>query len=154
MTVQWLSTKNIDKLVEFEKKARATEPDVFLGEFDAAEFTKETLASLNNPQFALAKCLMCMDANENAIGRLDFSLVASFAFGGDLRAYVDWVYVLKNHRHKGVARLMFAHVEKHLAALGVHEYFLITAENQEAQRFYHGIPGAHIQSQGILTKKC
>ena len=153
MNVQMLSMENLDKLVEFEKNARLSEPDIFIGAFDSENFKNETLTSLKNLHFASAKCLMCADTDGNIIGRLDFTILSSFAFGGDLRSYVDWVYVLKNHRHKGVARFMFSHLEEYLKSLGINEYFLITAENQEAQSFYNGIKDAHIQNQAILTKK-
>ena len=153
MNIQMLSMENLDKLVEFEKNARLSEPDIFLDEFDGENFKNATLSSLKNSHFSLAKCIMCADIDGNIIGRVDFTILPSFAFGGALRAYVDWVYVLKEYRNKGVAQFLFRHMEEYLATSGIDEYFLITAENQEAQSFYNGIKDAHIQKQVTLTKK-
>ena len=153
MNIQILSSENLDKLVEFEQNARLSESDIFVEGFDSEKFRNETLSSLENPDFASAKCLMCADAHGNIIGRLDFTILPSLAFGGDMRAYVDWVYVLKERRHKGVARFLFKHFEEYLTELGINEYFLVTAENPEAQSFYTGIKDAQIQNQAILTKK-
>jgi len=154
MVVELLSVENFDKLAEFEKCARLSEPDVFLEELNCEKFKHETLAALQNPNYSLARCMLCAEGIEgNVIGRLDFSILSSFAFGGDMRAYIDWVYVLKEHRHKGVARFLFSHMEEYLTSIGINEYFLIAAENQEAQQFYRSIKDAHMQKQDILTNK-
>jgi len=152
MDVTLLSTLNLDKLVAFEKNARASEAEIFLDGFDEVQFRNETLNALENPNFTSARCLMCIDENGNSIGRLDFSIVSSFAFGGDLRAYVDWVYVLKEHRHRGIAQFLFKEMETYLTAQGIKEYFLIAAENNEAQSFYRSLENASIEKQDILTK--
>jgi len=151
--IELLSLKNLDKLVEFEKIARVSEPDIFLDELDSERFKNTTLAALQNPNFSSARCMLCIDEiDRNIVGRLDFSILSSFAFGGDLRVYIDWVYVLKEHRNKGIARLLFKHMEEYLISLSISEYFLIAAENQEAQKFYHSLKDAHIQKQDILTR--
>ena len=153
MNIMMLSALNLDKLVEFEKKARISEAEIFLEDFDEAKFAHETLNALESPHFASARCLMCADENGNVLGRLDFSMLSSLAFGGDLRAYVDWVYVLKEHRHKGVAQFLFKKMEAYLTAHDTNEYFLIAAENDEAQNFYRSLESANIEKQNILTKK-
>ena len=153
VVVHILSEKNLDKLIAFEKRARTSEPDVFTHEFDSEKFAKETLAAMQSPSFASTRCLICEDANGHVIGRIDFSIVSSFAFGGSIRAYVDWIYVLKECRNEGIAKLLFKRMEGHLAELGVNDYFLIAAENKEAQTFYHCMKGSHIQKQDVLTKK-
>jgi len=153
MVIELLSLENLDKLVEFEKMARVSEPDTFLDELDSEKFRNETFTALQNLNYSSARCMLCLDDTDgNIIGRLDFSILSSFAFGGDLRAYIDWVYVLKDYRHKGVARFLFKHMEEHLTLLGINEYFLIAAENQEAQSFYHSINDSRIQKQDILTR--
>ena len=154
MTIELLSLENVDKLVAFEQQARDTEPDVFFDALDSEQFRSETVAALQSHHFASARCMLCIDdIHGRAIGRLDFSILSSFAFGGDLRAYVDWIYVLKAHRHKGVAGLLFSRMEAYLASLKIDEYFLIAAENQEAQGFYRHLKDARIQKQDVLTKK-
>ena len=146
-----LSSANIDKLIDFEKKARLSEPEVFISDFDEQSFRASTLAALGSPRFASARCMMCVLEAE-VVGRLDFVMLPSLAFGGDLRAYVDWVYVLKGHRHKGIARFLFGEMEACLKAEGASEFFLAAAENEDAQRFYRSIHEATIKKQDVLTK--
>ena len=147
-----LSKENLDMLVEFEKNARVTEPDIFLEGFNEEVFKDETLNAIDNPIFSSARCLMCVDDDKGVVGRIDFSILSSFAFGGDLRVYVDWIYVLKECRHKGVAQFLFKEMEGYLAKLGINEYFLLTAENDEAQRFYKSLTDARIEKKDVLTK--
>ena len=152
MQAQLLTAQNLDMLITFEQTARATEPDVFLSEFDEASFRAGTLDALGDHHYASARCLMCVEDSGLVVGRLDFALLPSFAFGGELRAYVDWVYVLKEFRHRGVARFMFDKVEAYLSGYGITEFFLIAAQNPEAQRLYHGLQSAEIKQQDVLTR--
>ena len=148
-----LTEHNMEMLVEFEKEARVTEADIFIHGFDPEQFRAATLENIKNPNFASAKCLMYVDDNERVLGRLDFCLLPSFAFGGDIRAYVDWIYVLKKHRHKGIAQLLFSKMEEYLKQLGAGDYFLVVAENAEAQSFYNGLEKSRIEKQDILVKE-
>ena len=97
MDISFLTTSNIDLLIELERKARVSEPDIFISEFDEDKFSLQTLAALNNPLYASARCLMCVDEKTGVMGRLDFAVLPSLSFGGNLRVYVDWVYVLKEY---------------------------------------------------------
>jgi len=151
MKILTLTADNLDKLVEFEIQARATEGDVFLDKFDSESYTQRILSALSNPHYASATCMMCEDSGSDVIGRIDFALLPSFAFGGELRAYIDWLYVLKTHRHKGAARFLLDSVVSHLRKLGVSDYFLITADNPDAQRFYRKLEHTEISRHDILT---
>ena len=153
MDILTLSVETLDALVAFEKKTRLTEPEIFLDDLDEVHFRSATLTALKNPHYSSARCLMSIDANKNVTGRLDFSILSSFAFGGDLRVYVDWVYVLKEHRHKGIAQSLFNKMEDYLTDIGINEYFLIAAENDEAQSFYRNLENATIEKQDILTRR-
>ena len=142
----------IDMLARFEQEARISEPDIWLEDFDAEKFKEKTVAALKNPIFDSSQCMLC-DNNENRIiARVDFSIVSSLAFGGNLQAYVDWIYVLKEFRHQGVAQFLLLQMEKYIKNIGIHEYFLLTAENREAQRFYHNTEGVEIKNCEILRK--
>jgi len=147
-----LTSENIDMLVKFEQEARISEPDVFIEDFDADKFKKETLAALRNPVFVSSRCMLCNNEENQTIGRIDFSIVSSFSFGGNLQVYVDWIYVLKEFRHQGAARLLLSQMEAYIKNMGIFEYFLLTAENSEAQSFYHSIESAEIKTSEILRK--
>ena len=151
MTMQMLSLENVDILVKLEQDARMSEPDIFIEDFDAAKFKEGTEKALQNPLFAPARCMMCVNDEGRAVGRVDFSIVPSFSFGGgNLQAYVDWVYVLKEYRHRGVAQMLFTQMACYIKDISVSEYFLIMAENSEAQSFYRSIEGAEISNCDVL----
>ena len=153
MKCLFLDTQNLDKLVAFEVAARATEGDIFIDGFDPCVFEAQTLRALQDENYATTRCLLCLDESDNVIGRLDFALLPSFAFGGELRVYVDWVYVLVAFRHRGVAQLLFKEMEAYVKPMGVTEYFLLMAENDEAQRFYRHVPGGETVKHEVLTKQ-
>ena len=153
MNIVQLTDSNVDMLAEMERKARVSEPDVFFGKFDEVGFASKTLSALNDPAYASAACLMCVDDEHGAIGRLDYVLLPSYAFGGDVRVYVDWIYVLKEHRHRGIARVLFDAMEDQMRAKGIGEYFLTMAKNEEAQRFYRSFAGAKIENHDMLAKE-
>jgi ribosomal protein S18 acetylase RimI-like enzyme len=139
-------------LVKFEQESRISEPDVFIEDFDSDKFKEETLAALKNPVFISSRCMLCNSEENQTIGRIDFSIVSSFSFGGNLQVYVDWIYVLKEFRHQGAARLLLSQMEEYIKDMGIFEYFLLTAENSEAQSFYHSIEAAEIKDSEILRK--
>jgi len=152
LNIVMLTSENIDMLIKFEQEARISEPDVFLGGFDVDEFKEETLAALKNPVFNSSRCMLCNTDKAQTIGRIDFSIVSSFSFGGNLQVYVDWIYVIKEFRHKGIAQLLFSKMEAYIKDMGIFEYFLLTAENSEAQSFYHSVESAEIKNSEILRK--
>ena len=155
MNVVMLTSQNIDMidmLVKFEQEARISEPDIFLEDFDAEKFKEETLAALKNPIFNLSRCMLCNNKENRTIGRIDFSIVSSLAFGGNLQVYVDWIYVLKEFRHQGTAQFLISQMEEYIKSIGIDDYFLLTAENSEAQSFYHSIEAAEIKNCEILRK--
>jgi len=153
MNIQLLTIENLHLLVELEQTARISEPDIFVSDFNSATFEAETAKALNNPTFhPNAKCMMYIDENGKAVGRIDFTVVPSFSFGGNLQVYVDWVYVLKEFRHKGIAQLLFAAMEEYIKGIGIGDYFLIMAENSEADKFYRSIPKVEISNCNMLRK--
>lgn len=67
-------------------------------------------------------------------------------------AYVDWVYVLKAYRHRGIARLLFAEFEKDCLQNNIDQYYLIRATNEEANSFYENFEGAESDDAPVLRK--
>ena len=153
MKIEMLTSENIGILVDFEREARETEPDIWIDEFNAEDFKRDLLNAMKNHVYSAARCMMCLDDDSKVIGRIDFSIVSCFAFGGNLQVYVDWVYVLKDFRHKGAAQFLFAKMEEYIKKLGIDEYFLLTAENDEAQKFYKSVKGAEIENKEVLRKQ-
>lgn len=152
MNIRFLNKESLRTLVSFEKEARETEPGVLFGNFDEGEFYDKTLKALKDKSFSNAKTILCFQG-EKVVGRLDFSIISSFAFGGDKQLYVDWIYVLKEYRHKKIAQALFEEVEKYMKENNMDRYFLIAAENDEAKRLYHNMKDVKITRQEILEKQ-
>lgn len=151
MKIELLNEENLKALVDFEEEARVTEPGILYGDFYKEEFYNSTLKALKNPAFSSARTLLCWKGNK-IISRLDFCMVPSFAFSGDIRAYVDWIYVLKEYRHINAAKELFKFMEVFLKENSVSSYLLIEAENSEAIKFYGGISDAEHKRQPVLEK--
>ena len=67
-----------------------------------------------------------------------------------MKAYLDWVCVLKSYRHRGVAQALM----KELRIVLKEEYNVDTligliASNEEAQRFYKSLENSIIRDEGI-----
>ena len=67
-------------------------------------------------------------------------------------AYVDWIYVLPEYRHRGIAQQLFRKFERECAEMGIHQYFLIRATNPGADKFYHSFTGAALSDEPMLRK--
>jgi len=138
-------------LVKFEQDARTSEPDIFLEGFDVEKFTTDLKNALKNPNFDSARCIICI-IDEQIVGRIDFSIASSFSFGENSQVYVDWIYVLKEFRHQGVAQFLLSQMENYVKQMGINKYFLLMAENNEAQSFYRSLDSVEISSYDVLKK--
>ena len=152
MKIQMLNLENIGMLSQLEQDARVSEPDIFIDDFDICKFNEEMKKALTNPIYDSARCMICINDEGRAIGRIDFAIVPSFSFGGNLQVYIDWVYVLKEFRHRGVAQYLFSQMTEYIKDMGISEYFLLMAENSEAQSFYRNLDGADISNYHVLRK--
>ena len=70
-------------------------------------------------------------------------------FDGSTKAYLDWICVLKNYRHKGVAQKLMAELRKELGRRGIDTLIGLTASNDEAKSFYKSIPDSFMRDIGI-----
>ena len=85
------------------------------------------------------------------VGRIEFHFYGCMQDGSKM-AYVDWVYVLSNHRHKGIAQGLFQEFEKECIAFGIHQYYLIRSVKTEADRFYHAFSNVELTTEPLLRK--
>lgn len=134
ITIRYATPQEIDAICEFEKEARLTEPDIWMGEFNEDELrgklVNAELNKLENNAIVLAK------ENGKVIGRCDI-IISLSTVDFEKTGYIDWVYVLKENRGRGVGKELFQGAEMYFARRGVKSYYLFTAENEQAQEFYH-----------------
>ena len=98
----------IDDVIAFEHDLRREE-DFWGWEIDDA-YRKAVEDSFENPLFrASVSFLAYLDGK--VVGRIDACLIPSH-FDGSVKAYLDWICVLKSSRHMGIARALMAHLRK------------------------------------------
>ena len=132
-------------MVAFEKQLRAEE-DVWGWEIDDA-YIKSVTDSFDDPRFQNALSLLAY-IGEQVVGRIDVVRIPSY-FDGTVKAYLDWICVLKSARHKGVAQALMNEIRSRLKAEGIDTLIALTASNDEAQRFYKSVPDSSMHDIGI-----
>ncbi len=146
-----LNENYAQKLAEFEIEARITEKNTLFGEIDKIQYTRDIEERLSDPLFCNTYVVVALE-NDKIVGRCDFTIKGCFT-DGFRNAYVDWVYVLKEYRHFKVAQGLIKYMELFLKEHKIEEYFLITAHNEEAQRFYNSFDNFTKETDWILRKE-
>ena len=139
------TSDRIDDVVRFEQRLRAEE-DVWGWEIDEA-YRQRVRNSFDDPMFDDAVSLLAY-AEEQVVGRIDACMLHS-RFDGTVRAYLDWICVLKSCRHGAVAQALLAALRKELKARGIESMVAVTAANEEAQRFYKAVPDSEMRDTAI-----
>ena len=136
----------IDDVIAFEHDLRREE-DFWGWEIDDA-YRKSVEDSFENPLFrASVSFLAYLDGK--VVGRIDACLIPSH-FDGSVKAYLDWICVLKSRRHMGVAQALVAHLRKVLKeTYHVDTLIGLIAANEDAHRFYRSLENALIRDEGI-----
>ncbi len=146
MNIEPYTSERIDDVIRFEKDLRKEEN--FWGwEIDDA-YIQSVKQSFQDERFRSSVSLLAY-MDEKVVGRIDSTLICSH-FDGSIKAYLDWICVLKSYRHKGAAQALMAQLRKVLyTQYRVNTLIGLIAGNPEAQRFYHGMERAMIRDQGI-----
>ena len=143
--IELYTKERIPDVLAFEKQLRAEE-DVWGWEIDDA-YIKSVMDSFDDPRFQNALSLLAY-IGEQVVGRIDVVRIPSY-FDGTVKAYLDWICVLKSARHKGVAQALMNEIRSRLKAEGIDTLIALTASNDEAQRFYKSVPDSSMHDIGI-----
>ena len=135
----------ISDVVQFEKALREEE-DFWGWEIDEAYLTKVT-DSFDDNSFHDSVSLLAYDGDK-VVGRIDSAMIKSH-FDGSVKAYLDWICVIRSYRHKGVAQALLDSLRKKLKERNVDTLIALTASNEEAQRFYRSVPDSVMRDTGI-----
>ena len=135
----------IEDVLEFERNLRKEE-DFWGWEIDE-DYIRSVRSSFEDPAFANSISLLAYQENR-VVGRIDCALIPSH-FDGSVKAYLDWICVLKSARHHGVAQELMQALREELGRRGIDTLIGLTAENEEAQRFYKNVKDARMKDIGI-----
>ena len=137
--------REIPDVLAFERQLREEE-DVWGWEIDG-KYVRDVTASFGDRRFDNSLSLLAY-RDGSVIGRIDAVLIPSH-FDGSVKAYLDWICVLKSCRHRGAAQALLSALRERLKALGVDTLIALTASNEEAQRFYRAVPDSVMRDTGI-----
>ena len=137
--------ERIKDVVDFERRLR--EEEDFWGWNIDDTYIASVRQSFQDPRFANALSLLAYRDGQ-VVGRIDATLICTH-FDGSVKAYLDWICVLKSQRHRGTAQALMAGLRRRLKEAGADTLIGLIAANPEAQRFYRSLEGAKIQDEGI-----
>lgn len=137
--------EKIPDVLQFEKDLRKEE-DFWNWSIDES-YVQSVTKSFESEMFDNSISLLAY-AGEKVVGRIDSSIIASH-FDGSIKAYLDWICVIKSYRHRGIAQLLMTKLREELKEKGVETLVGLIAANEEAQRFYRSLPDALIRDEGI-----
>lgn len=137
--------EKIPDVLQFEKDLRKEE-DFWNWSIDES-YVQSVTKSFESGMFDNSISLLAY-AGEKVVGRIDSSIIASH-FDGSIKAYLDWICVIKSYRHHGIAQLLMTKLREELKKKGVETLVGLIAANEEAQRFYRSLPDALIRDEGI-----
>ena len=145
MKIIRFTEKELPDVLDFEKRLREEE-DVWGWDIDDA-YIKSVKDSFADKRFDDSVSLLAYDGGK-VVGRIDSCILPS-RFDGSVKAYLDWICVVKSSRHKGVAQALLDELKKELRAKSIDTLIALTASNDEAQSFYKSIPNSEMHDVGI-----
>ena len=137
--------ERVEDVLAFERSLR--EEENFWGWEIDEKYISAVEKSFSDPRFANSLSLLAY-ADGRVVGRIDSTLICS-RFDGSIKAYLDWICVLKSQRHLGAAQALMAELRRRLREAGADTLIGLIAGNPGAQRFYRALEGAKIQDEGI-----
>ena len=147
MEFKKLNGDTVEAYIAYLKRAMAEAPDMMTAESVDADGIR---ARVCDPFYQRTPSILAIHHGQ-VVGRIEYHFYGCLQDGYRM-AYVDWLYVLREYRHQGIAQGLFRELEKTCRENGIDQYYLIRAENQEADRFYQAFPDAQLSREPILRK--
>lgn len=147
MIFERLKQDNVEDYIAYLKIAMSEEPDNMTAEKVDEMGIK---SRISDPFFNRTISILAKE-NGIVVGRIEYHFYGCMQDGCKM-AYVDWVYVLKAYRHKGIAQMLFEEFERDCAQNNIDQYYLIRATNEEASRFYNHFQGVQLSEVPLLRK--
>lgn len=145
LEIKEYTKERIPDVLAFEEALRQEED--WGWEIDEA-YRESVERSFEDQRFQNSLSFLAYDG-EAVVGRIDASLICSH-FDGSIKAYLDWVCVLKRARHQGAAQALLKTLRKELRERYQIKLLIgLIAGNPEAQSFYRSCENALIRDEGI-----
>ncbi|MCM1989144.1 GNAT family N-acetyltransferase [Oceanirhabdus seepicola] len=134
INIRIMRADDIDMLCDFEENARITEPEIWMDDFNKEDY-RAKLLSLDIDNMRNYKIFIALE-NNKIVGRCDVMLMTSL-MDFYKSAYIDWIYIQKDKRGLGIAHDLVSKIETYLIDEDYKYYYLFTASNDQAKKFYH-----------------
>ena len=147
MVFEVLTKDNVEEYIDYLKIAMSEEPNLMFADTVDEKGIKNRV---NEPFFCKTTSILAK-IDDKVVGRIEYHFYGCIQDGHKM-AYVDWVYVLKSYRHRGIAQQLFTEFEKDCVKNDINQYYLIRAKNDEADRFYTNFANVELMDSPILRK--
>lgn len=145
ITIKQFEKEDIEDVIQFELDLRKEED--FWGWEINEQYRKDVLNSFEHPNYKNAISFLAY-VDGKVVGRIDASLIPTH-FDGSMKAYLDWICVLKSYRHHQVAQKLMEQLRSECKQRGITTLIGLIASNEEAQRFYRNLADSEIRDEGI-----
>ena len=134
----------IEDVIQFENDLRINED--WGWEIDEDYINKVTV-SFEDDSFSDSVSLLAY-VDDKVIGRIDSSMIRSH-FDGSVKAYLDWICVLKEYRHNGIAQKLLNELKMILKEKGIDTLIALADSSRDAQKFYSRIEDSVMKDTGV-----
>jgi len=145
MEIKQYTKELIPDVLRFEQELRIEE-NSWGWEIDE-EYIAAVTSSFDDQRFNGSLSLLAY-VDGRVVGRIDSTKICSH-FDGSVKAYLDWICVLKRYRHNGIAQELMSTLREKLKEQGIDTLIALIASDEAVQRFYRNIPNAKIKDEGI-----
>ena len=147
MKFEKLTLKNVDAYIKYLKIAIQEEPEEMTTDIIDEDKIKR---NLEDPFYKHSTSILAI-LDDKVVGRIEYHFYGCIQNGYRM-AYVDWVYVLPQFRHGGVAQALFKEFEKECVVNNINQYYLIRATNDNANHFYGHFENVTLDEEPMLRK--
>ena len=148
MYFEKLNNDNVELYLNYLKEAFTIDKDMMIAEkYDEEGIRKR----INDPFYMRTTSILAIDSSNKVMGRIEYHFYGCMQDGYRM-AYVDWVCVLPQFRHGGVAQALFKEFEKECVVNNINQYYLIRATNDNANHFYGHFENVTLDEEPMLRK--
>lgn len=133
--IEKYTKERIDDVIDFEKELRVQEPNTYFWNIDD-NYIENVKRSFDDGRFNESAISLLAYQEEKVVGRIDASVIYTHFDGTVYDAYLNWICVLKEERHKGVAQALLQALKEVLKTKNIETLIILTAGNEEATKFY------------------
>lgn len=146
-TFEKLNKDNFRKYFDYLLLASRLEPELMC----SSDINKEELYERLDDELVKRSPSILALYEENVVGRIEYHFYSCFQDKYRI-CYVDWLYVLPENRHKGIAKQLFSEMTKDCDKHNIDEIRLIRATNKNANDFYDSFKSAKLCELPFFTK--